>query len=334
MTAGRERDPVARPGKLACPAQALERIAIASASAPASRQSAASSRGRMRARPPGRPILDRLRRDLGADEAAQRRERLDDPAASLSSRIAMQQTTSRPSASSGSSSGQRPAPSGLWAASKMPADHPRPAGRARGSKAGQGDPLRTLLGLAHVAERPGRRCLAPARDSAPGSPATRGQRRSVDRPRDLRVLACDSHFRSITRLDLGGPRPGPGSCGPGAPPASPPRSPRGSPPATRCGRADRGQHRDPRGDHVGRVEAAAETGLDHRPLDPRLGERDERGRGEELELGDRPLLAGRAVGDLGRLLGARSSAASNASSEIGSPWIRIRSRQEVMWGET
>ena len=41
--------------------------------------------------------------------------------------------------------------------------------------------------------------------------------------------------------------------------------------------ADGGQHRDPRGEDVGRVEAAAEPGLDHSHLDPRGGEGDERG---------------------------------------------------------
>jgi hypothetical protein len=68
--------------------------------------------------------------------------------------------------------------------------------------------------------------------------------------------------------------------------------------------ADRREDGQLRRDHVRRVEAAAEAGLDHGDLDARLGEGDEGGGGEELELGDRALIVrGLAVGGDGRLLG-------------------------------
>ena len=51
--------------------------------------------------------------------------------------------------------------------------------------------------------------------------------------------------------------------------------------------ANRGQHSDPRGDRVRRVEPPAQSGLDHRGIDPGCGESDKRRRRGELELGDR-----------------------------------------------
>ena len=65
--------------------------------------------------------------------------------------------------------------------------------------------------------------------------------------------------------------------------------------------ADRGQHRDPRGDRVGRVEPPPQPGLDRRGLDPGRGEGDEGGGGGDLELGHRLALLEAAVDDLGRL---------------------------------
>ena len=68
--------------------------------------------------------------------------------------------------------------------------------------------------------------------------------------------------------------------------------------------ADGGEHRELRGDHVGGVEAAAQPGLDDGVLHAVRGEGDEGRRREQLELGHRPLVAGGAVRDLGRLLRA------------------------------
>ena len=69
--------------------------------------------------------------------------------------------------------------------------------------------------------------------------------------------------------------------------------------------ADRGQHGDPGGEHVGGVEAAAEAGLDHPGLDPGRRQGDERGGGRDLELGHLLALRERAVDDLGGLRGPR-----------------------------
>ena len=63
--------------------------------------------------------------------------------------------------------------------------------------------------------------------------------------------------------------------------------------------SDRGQHRDPRGDRVGRVEPAPEPGLDRRDLDPSRSEGDEGRRRRRLELGHRVALVEAAVDALG-----------------------------------
>ena len=67
--------------------------------------------------------------------------------------------------------------------------------------------------------------------------------------------------------------------------------------------------------------------------DPRLREGDEGGRGEQLELCDRALVAGGAVGDLRRLLGALERRVEGLARRSARRRIRIRSRQELMWGE-
>ena len=67
--------------------------------------------------------------------------------------------------------------------------------------------------------------------------------------------------------------------------------------------ADRGQRRRPARDHVGRVEAAAEPGLDHRHLDPRRREGDEGGRGRRPRTGSPPR--------------PRRASGSTASTDVG-----------------
>ena len=97
--------------------------------------------------------------------------------------------------------------------------------------------------------------------------------------------------------------------------------------------ADRGQRGRPRGDHVGRVEAAAEPGLDHGDLDPGRGEGDERGRGRRLELGDRsPSLEPRLDGR-GRVARPARPRRRRRPGPISSPSIRVRSAQRQACGE-
>ena len=65
---------------------------------------------------------------------------------------------------------------------------------------------------------------------------------------------------------------------------------------------DRGQNGELRRDHVGRIEPAAQPRLDHPVLHAGRGEGDECCRRQQLVLRHRPLVPGRPVGHLGRLL--------------------------------
>ena len=80
---------------------------------------------------------------------------------------------------------------------------------------------------------------------------------------------------------------------------------------------DGGQHGHARGEDVGRVEAAAETGLDHAHLDAGGREGDERGRRVGLELGDRLALVERAVDGLDRLGDALDRRGERLGRDLG-----------------
>ncbi len=96
---------------------------------------------------------------------------------------------------------------------------------------------------------------------------------------------------------------------------------------------DRGQHRDPRGDHVGRVEPTAESRLDDGDLHPRLGERLEGRGGRRLELGH-PLAVGSNVRSATTAASrVRATARSKASRSISRPPMCTRSDQRSKWGE-
>ena len=71
--------------------------------------------------------------------------------------------------------------------------------------------------------------------------------------------------------------------------------------------ADRGEHLDLRGDHVGRVVAPAEPGLDHRHLHAAPRELVVRGGRESLELGHAVVLGGGPVHERRRMRHARDS---------------------------
>ncbi len=97
---------------------------------------------------------------------------------------------------------------------------------------------------------------------------------------------------------------------------------------------DRSQHGRARGDHVGGVQPSSEPRLDHADLDLGRGERDEGRRGQQLELGHRPVFARRAVGDPRRLLGSLDAPGRTPPRRSARPPITIRSRHEIRWGET
>ena len=198
----------------------------------------------------------------------------------------MQPTTGRPCTMPGRASASACAPSGLWAASETsggspPATSMRPGSRvsaatastSAGSRA-TGDRSAAATATARLPARYGAR-PASGRSARRLGGADHAWRRVVggalgECP-DLRVERAEDEGRVglQDRQLLGGDLE------------------RGLPQVLGVLEADRGQGRHPRGDDVGRVEAPAEPGLDHRDLDARRGEGDEgRGRGR-LELGHR-----------------------------------------------
>ena len=86
-------------------------------------------------------------------------------------------------------------------------------------------------------------------------------------------------------------------------------------------------------EHVGRVPAPAEARLDHRDLDLAARELGERGRGQQLELGD-ALAAGERPVDLrGGRRGALDRGAEVARRRRSASPIRMRSAKDVRCGE-
>ena len=236
--------------------------------------------------------------------------------ASLSASTARQAITGRPAATAGSASASAWAPAGLWAASRTSGGSPSttsirpcrssPAATSRdplGVERAE-DRLRGGERDGEVAAQVGRsgRQLDHRREVADADQL--GAALGADPPRDpldLRGQGADHQGRLVAQhgellgrdLDLGLAE------------------------VLRVLEADRGQHGHPRGDHVGRVEAAAEPGLDHRDLDPRRGEGDERGRRVGLELGHRLALVEGPVDDLDRLRDPLGRGAEGLLGELG-----------------
>ena len=123
---------------------------------------------------------------------------------------------------------------------------------------------------ARASRRAARRPLAPP----PARPDAADRRARASRP------ACTTS--SFSRGDVGDRRPQP----PGV--LEP----------------DAGQHLHAGGDHVGGVVAAAQPGLDHRDLDPTIGQLPVGGSGQRLELGHPVVGPQRAIDELGGVGGA------------------------------
>ena len=97
--------------------------------------------------------------------------------------------------------------------------------------------------------------------------------------------------------------------------------------------ADVGEHDDLGAEHVGGVPAPAEARLDHGDLDLAAGELGERGRGQQLELGDALAVRERPV-DLRRGRGgALDRGAERRAREIVASPMRMRSANVVRCGD-
>ena len=89
-----------------------------------------------------------------------------------------------------------------------------------------------------------------------------------------------------------------------------------------------------RGDHVRRVVAPAQAGLDDRRRRPRHRQLGEGGGGEHLELGDPVVLRERAVDQLGRVRRALDGGREGGRGRCRAPSMRIRSANETRCGES
>ena len=98
--------------------------------------------------------------------------------------------------------------------------------------------------------------------------------------------------------------------------------------------ADRGQHRHPRGDRVGRVQPPSQPGLDHGGVEVGGGEGDEGGRGGDLELGHGLALLEGAVDGLGGLGRAGDGGGELGRADLARRRISTRSDQREGCGET
>ena len=127
-----------------------------------------------------------------------------------------------------------------------------------------------------------RRARSSAAGSRPGRAAARRRRAGA---RDQRGVALGGDALRDRRGRPGRAARRRASRGRARRRASPPRCRRPSGPSQRvCSRPDDGEHLDLRRDHVGRVVAPAEPGLDHRDLHPAPGQLVVGGGGERLEL--------------------------------------------------
>ena len=196
--------------------------------------------------------------------------------ASLSARIARQATTARPAASAGSASASAAAPSGLWAASMKAGGSSAICSRRPGigqRRGDLGDPVGVELAEKRLrgGERQGEvASLEAARRPAgaaprPGSSGARTSRA----PRSAAVRSASAATSALT------PGPAPGSSESRSTASfSAAISSLGLAQPLGVVEADRGQHRHPRGDRVGRVEPARRA----RPRSPRPRPGPRRGR--------------------------------------------------------
>ena len=247
------------------------------------------------------------------------------PAASLSSRI-----DSTATVPSGSEAASAAIPGGLWAPSRIVSGSLRDDLQAAGDAERARRPRRRARRRAAAEQRLGggggggevaalvagqraTRCAARGRRGAPDD-----RRAGLARQRhDLRRLVAEHerrarpHHGELLARDVGDRRPEP----------------------ARVLEPDVGEHDDRRAEHVGRVPAPAEAGLDHRDLDLVPRQLGERGRGQQLELGDALAARQRAVDLRGGRRGALDRGGEVAAAETSASPIRIRSAKDVRCGE-
>ena len=222
----------------------------------------------------------------------------------------------RPS-SCGSDSASAATPSALWAPSSSVSGSCATTCRRPGHRDRRG---RRARPRSSVERRPGtpRRRRARARSCAAGRRPARRPRRP-GRPAPARAARRGARRPRCASSSASGCRPAPTTS------VAPSRTTaellardvaHGRPEPARVLEPDARQHLDRRGDHVRRVPAAAEPGLDHRHVDLARGQLGEGGGGQRLELRDAVVRGRRAVDERGGVRGALDRARERARLDV------------------